>query len=327
MNWKLGAALTAALIGVGTVPAWDEPKPNASTSDAAPNTASSVVAPTMRDDQPRDMSGLHNVVAYHDGYYSGSVPEGTEGFDTLATMGVRTIISVDGAVPDVEKARARGMRYIHLPIGYNGFDDTRKLELARATRDAMKNGAVYVHCHHGKHRSAGAAGTAAASIGWSSAEDMVKRMKVSGTSPGYKGLYGCTLTATALPADVIDAVPANFPEISRPVGFVRGMVETDEVFDHLKLIEKAGWSVPPSHPDLVPAAEAERMVELFRAMIVDDRVKREPAEFAAMMNQTRTHAQSLVVLLRANDRDLGKLSGAFTQLTATCTDCHARFRD
>ena len=114
--------------------------------------------PTLKDSKPRNYHGLHNVVAFFDGYLSGSAPEGDIGFEELERMGVKTIISVDGAVPAVERAKARGMRYIHLPIGYNGFDEKRRLELVRATRDAMKDGPVYLHCHHGKHRSAGRGG-------------------------------------------------------------------------------------------------------------------------------------------------------------------------
>jgi hypothetical protein len=69
--------------------------------------AARVQPPALVDDRPRDYPGLHNVVAYHDGFYSGSVPEGDAGFDTIAGMGVRTIISVDGAEPDVVRAAAR----------------------------------------------------------------------------------------------------------------------------------------------------------------------------------------------------------------------------
>src|SRR5690606_22513376 len=143
------------------------------------------------------------------------------GFRSLERLGVKTIISVDGAAPDVEAARARGMRYIHLPIGYDGIDHEQKLRLARAARDAMAQGPVYVHCHHGKHRSAAAAGTIAATLGWASSEAMIERMRVSGTSPNYAGLYACTSTAVALPADLIDRVPADFPSVSMPRGIVK----------------------------------------------------------------------------------------------------------
>jgi len=84
-----------------------------------------IALPAMTNTKPLDFPGIHNAVTYHQGFVSGSVPEGNAGFETLSAMGVRTIISVDGAEPQVEKAAAQGMRYTHLPIGYNGFDDQK----------------------------------------------------------------------------------------------------------------------------------------------------------------------------------------------------------
>ena len=285
-----------------------------------------IVLPTMEDLEPKNFPGLHNVVAYGSGYFSGSVPDGCIGFQSLAATGVKTIISVDGAIPDIENAKRLGLRYIHLPIGYNGFDEQRKLELVRASRDAMKEGPVYVHCHHGKHRSAAAAATVAVSLGWSTPGEMVQRMKVSGTSPSYKGLYGCAATASPLPQATIDALSGDFSEISKPVGFVKGMVEMDEVHDHLKLIDNAGWDVPENHPDLVPAAEAERMVELMRAMLADERTKKESSEFGKLMNEGYAQAQAMVVQL-TTEPNRKVLSDLLQSLTKTCTDCHASFRD
>jgi len=101
--------------------------------------------PSMLETKPVDLPGIHNAVAYHDGFISGSSPDEDAGIDTLAAMGIKTIITVDGAKPDVAKAAARGIRYIHLPFGYNGFDEARKLKLTRATRDALAQGPVYIH--------------------------------------------------------------------------------------------------------------------------------------------------------------------------------------
>ena len=120
----------------------------------------------------------------------------------VATEQDRAILRAESnalsAARTLDKAKARGMRYIHLPIGYNGFDEARKLELVRATRDSMATGPVYLHCHHGKHRSAGAAGTVAVSLAWLTTDQAVERMKVSGTAPNYKGLYACTSHAVVL---------------------------------------------------------------------------------------------------------------------------------
>src|SRR5690606_18255679 len=51
---------------------------------------------------------------------SGGQPKGDAAFSQLAEMGVKTIVSVDGAKPDLELAKKHGLRYVHIPIGYDG---------------------------------------------------------------------------------------------------------------------------------------------------------------------------------------------------------------
>ncbi len=286
-----------------------------------------IAMPTIAEAKPQNLPGVHNVVAYHEGFVSGSQPEGDAGLDTLAAMGVKTIISVDGAEPEVEKASARGMRYIHLPISYNGIEESRGLELTRATRDAMKDGPVYIHCHHGKHRSAGAAAMVAANLGWATPEQGVSRMKVSGTAANYTGLYACAQNAKPLPASVIDAVPADFPSVSKPSGFVQGMVDVDLAYDHLKEIEKAGWRTPATSPDLVPAAEAGRLADLYRLLQETGYAKRRPAEFTDMLRDASSKAKALEDLLAAGERDALKMSAQFKLVAASCKDCHVKYRD
>jgi len=291
------------------------------------STPPALALPSPTETKPRDYPGIHNAVAFHNGFVSGSVPEGEAAFDALAAMGVKTIISVDGAIPEVSLAESRGMRYIHLPISYNGFDEKRTLELSRAVRDAIATGPVYLHCHHGKHRSAGAAGTVAVSLGWATPESMIERMKVSGTAPNYKGLYACTRDAKPLSAEVLDAVPADFPSISRPSNFVQGMVDIDLAFEHLKLIEKAGWNTPPDHPDLVPAAEAGRLTELFRHLKDGAYVQRKPQDFGAWMQSSHEQAQLIEDQLASSQPDREKIAAAFKQLSASCKECHSAYRD
>src|SRR5882757_8959774 len=96
-----------------------------------------------------EKDGLHNVYRINDKLFSGSSPEGEEGFRSLKEMGVLTVISVDGAKPDVARARKFGLRYVHIPIGYDGISRPQTLRLAKAVRDLP--GSVYLHCHHGKH--------------------------------------------------------------------------------------------------------------------------------------------------------------------------------
>ena len=334
-------ALAACVAVAAASPA--SPDGSAKRAGEAAQTAPSI--PTLADDAPRDYPGIHNVVAFADGFYSGSVPEGDAGFDSLVALGVKTVISVDGAIPEVDKAKARGMRYVHLPIGYDGFDDARKGQLVRAVRDLAKP--IYLHCHHGKHRSAGAAGTVGVSLGWITNDVAIARMKVSGTAEGYKGLWACTAKAAPMMAAAIDAARADFPEVTKPDSMTAAMVTIDEVFDRLKIVEKNAWVVPKDHPDLAPAADAGKLADLYRlldgdthlAALADDAAR---TDFRALLAAGSERADALETMLAAGaPKSTGvaesdeaaivehrkKLSAAMKQITANCKDCHVKYRD
>jgi Cytochrome C' len=319
--WRLALAAVAGL-GASCASQQLATKPCA-VAQAVP----SIPLPRVDETKPRDYPGIHNAVAFHPGFVSGSAPDSDAGFDTLAAMGVKTIISVDGAEPDVARASARGIRYIHLPIGYNGFDEDRKLQLVRATRDGMADGPVFIHCHHGKHRSAGAAATIAASLGWESPETGVERMRVSGTAPDYTGLFTCARNAVPLMALAIDGVSPDFPSVWKPSSFVKGMVEIDEAIEHLKTIEAAGWVTPAHHPDLIPAAEAGRLADLHRILAQSDHSKRQRADFVALMLEANRRAQALEDSLTNGVSEAATLSAQFGTINASCKDCHAKYRD
>ncbi|MFM7262067.1 MAG: hypothetical protein ACKO3W_15885, partial [bacterium] len=65
---------------------------------APPRAPEPAVMPAPSAVAPVDFPGIHNLVAYGDGLVSGSAPEGDEGLDSLAKLGFKTIISVDGAI-------------------------------------------------------------------------------------------------------------------------------------------------------------------------------------------------------------------------------------
>lgn len=321
-----GLALSLALIACATREHAQSPQASAAPSSAASPAIAPITPPSLSAPAPVTLPGLHNVVAYHDHYYSGGVPESPAAFDTLKSMGIKTVISVDGAVPDVQSAEARGIRYIHLPIGYNGFDDQRRLELARATRDALADGPVYIHCHHGKHRSAAAAAAAVTALGYMSADDAIARMKVSGTSPNYTGLYACVASTTALDLTTLNSVSADFPSVSKPADFVQAMLDLDEMLDHLSQIKNANWKAPSDHPDLVPAAEAGRLADTLRILAESNRVKLEKPGFAQALLDDSAKAQRLEDFILAS-ADPATLSDQLKVVAASCKDCHAKYRD
>lgn len=284
-----------------------------------------IPTPTLADNRPVHLQGLHNIVAYADGLYSGGAPEGVDGFESLRELGIKTIISVDGAQPDVDAAKARGMRYVHLPIGYNGMDKDRTLEIARAVKELP--GPIYVHCHHGKHRSAGATGAAAVTLGYMTNAEATQRMKVSGTSPHYVGLYECVAIASIADHQEILAASNAFPERWKTTGLVRSMVEIDEAFEHLKRIEAAGWKSPARHPDLVPVAEAGYLADLLRNLKDDERCRAKPGEFMDWMMAASNDAGRIEAELLRENPSMDTLRGHWVRLSASCVQCHAKYRD
>ena len=270
-------------------------------------------------DPPRELPGLHNVVSYtgsgSEAFYSGSAPEGDAGFDALVKLGIKTVISVDGATPDLARAKARGLRMVHLPIGYDGFDDARKAELVRAVRDLPKP--IYLHCHHGKHRSASAAGAVAVSLGWMTNEAAAARMKVSGTGVGSRGLW------SPMDAATIDAARGDFPEQTKPESLVASMVAIDEALDSIQLAVAATDSAKRG----ASAADAAKIADLLRILEKDESVERmaKSVDFRALLRASSTQAGALEKLL--GEGSSAGVPDAVGRLRESCKDCHVKHRD
>lgn len=273
---------------------------------------------------PIDAAPLHNVLRVSDRLISGSMPEDDAGFDTLAAMGVKTIISVDGATPDVARAHARGMRYVHVPVGYDGIDAAPAHTLARAARDLP--GPIYVHCHHGKHRGPAACGLIAIELGEMKPEDGDAFLRRAGASPDYPGLFASVAEAAPLSPAELDATAAEFPEIAPRPAFVKAMSQAQDTFDHLTEIRDAGWSVPAQHPDLVPAAEAARLESLLRGLFDDPKTARHPADFRKLLTKAQAAAATFEGALTSG-QPRENLSALLAALGDSCRTCHVAYRN
>ena len=274
-------------------------------------------------ENPSGYPGLHNVVEYADGVYSGSAPGGSAGFESLEALGIRSIISVDGAAPDAALARARGMRYVHLPIGYGGMDGTRRLEIARALKDLP--GPTYVHCHHGKHRSAGALGAGLVTLGILTPDEARAKMSVSGTSPHYTGLHACVASARIATPEELASVSGSFPEVRPPSALVQTMVDIEAAHDRLLEVEKAGWMTPPEHPDVVPAAEAGLLADLQRNIDPRELTSR-GADFERRIEEGWKLAEDLEGGI-VDGLPAKELSARLDAVNRSCKGCHVAHRD
>jgi len=273
--------------------------------------------------KPIEISGIHNAFRVSGKVYSGSQPEDNAAFAALARLGVKTIVSVDGGKPDVELARQNGLRYVHLPIGYDGVPTNRVAELAKLT--AMFSGPFFVHCHHGLHRGpAAVAIICEASEGWTTnrAETW---MREAGTADDYPGLYRAAREFKAPTAAQLAAIK-ELPEVSRTSSLVESMVVIDEHFSWLKQSQKAGWKTPPGQADISPVNEATILWEQFREMArLDDTAKR-PEDYRAKLKDAEVAADALRNLLR-RPADNAALDAAFKQSTQTCAGCHKKYRN
>lgn len=272
---------------------------------------------------PGAAGGLKNVFRLPGGVFSGPGPHAPYDFEALARLGVRTIISVDAAPPDVDAARAAGLRYVHLPIGYDGVDPGRRLELARAVRDLPRP--VYLHCHHGVHRGPAAAACALVTLDWLDPVEAEQFLRQAGTSPHYAGLYQAVRTARPASPAELHAAPAEFPERAAVNDLAAGMAAIDETIDRLKAIQAAGWGPPPDHPDLVPSAEATLLAEGFRELSRLEESATRPPEFREQLRAAEKQAWALVRAIDTGDRSAA--ADHLAGLIRRCTACHRQFRD
>lgn len=320
MKPRKSKRLCFALVGVlgiaGASTLWGESGQPVQNEQAADSRA---VNPVER----LDAKSLPNVVRLHPRVLSGGQPDGTAGFAELHELGVKTVVSVDGMKPDVETAKKYGIRYVHLPHSYDGIPKERVAELAKVLRDLP--GPVYVHCHHGKHRSPAAAATGCVAAGLIPASVSRSILEFSGTSEHYEGLYDAAEAARPLDASLLDAMSADFPEVAELPAMAEAMVAIEHSHARMQAVAAAGWKVPPKHPDVEPAHEALLLRELYTELLRTDDVRDRPKPFRDSLRASEQAGIELEAALRANDPAKAKI--ALDRISANCTACHNDYRD
>lgn len=272
---------------------------------------------------------LPNAIRIHERVISGGRPDGEAAFEELRSLGVKTIISVDGSQPDLQLSAKYEMRYVHLPHGYNGIPDTRAAELAKAVRHF--EGPIYIHCHHGLHRSPTAAAVACVSNGMMDPMAASKLLKFAGTSENYRGLYQSVANARRLDNQFLDALTADFPKIAELPPLAEAMVELERTFDHLKRLSAVDWKSLDDHPDLHPDHEALMLWEHFTELLRMESVAKKPAAFRLLLEQSESDSRTLERLLRDRMTNIAigstEIDELFKRLSTNCAACHRVYRD
>ena len=283
------------------------------------------ISPT--ESKPASFKGLKHVVAFQDDLLSGSKPVGKFGMRSLERLNVKTIICVDGVAPDIEQARQHNIKTIHIPLKYNSPSKEQILDLTAAFKMGRNNGNVYLHCHHGKHRSAAAAAIISIALGLSTQEEMKGRMEVAETSPHYKGLWKAIEEQEAIDISNVLENMKSFPEAVIPNGMVEQMVTIDDAMERLLLVKQSGWVVPRSHPDLAPAADAGLIAEVLRSIQLNPNEAVSEADFTSQVINAVHQASGLEEALKIKKMNAKTLNQYFDHVEQSCIKCHRIFRD
>jgi protein tyrosine phosphatase (PTP) superfamily phosphohydrolase (DUF442 family) len=289
--------------------------------------ASKVELPTSKGS---DGHGLHNVFRLSDRVISGSEPEGETAFAELASMGVKTIVSVDGKAPDVELATKHGMRYVHVPVEYKGLTEEQVAELVKTYREC--DGPFYTHCFHGKHRGPAAAAIGRLALDGISREQAIAEMRQwCGTAPEYEGLYRDVAMRTIPTVAQSRALEFDFPPQRGFTGFRAGMIDISRRDDALKNLAARDWKPDPAHPDLDALNEATKLAQNFEVSSKMSEVAGEPQEFHDDLAKSIALANELVTQLRAvRDGDAMQLDASkksYASLARSCSACHTVYRN
>lgn len=272
-----------------------------------------------------ESSQLPNLIQMHANVFSGGQPSGDAAFDELQRLGVRTLISVDGALPDVALAHKHGMRYVHLPHGYNGISDSRAVELAKAVKSLP--GPLYIHCHHGKHRSPAAASVACILAGLVPAEQGSGILKLAGTDTHYVGLYTSVERARQVPASELETLFVEFRS-QVPLGpLADAMIDLEHTADNIAMLARNGWEAPEGHPELNLEHEALLMREHYQELLRRNITLEPNDSFRQALRQSHEIAISLERLSHLEIKPSARLDQAWQKVVADCRNCHQLFRD
>lgn len=278
------------------------------------------------------VAGLPNAHQINAKLLFGGQPDARAGWSSLKALGVKTVISVDGVMPDVTSARASGIRYVHLPHGYDGIPENRVVELASAVQ--RLKGPIYIHCHHGTHRSPAAAAVACVAAGLLSPETGEQILRTAGTSVRYAGLYDVVRTTRPLDSGALNSSAVRFTESVPPPPIVRLMAELERTVDRLDMIAASGWESDPLRPKSGPQHEAlmlkEHLTEFHRVIVEENTNVRREQGFSEQSAIARRRASALAALLvkaPKSPQELADADSAFAAVKANCAECHRRYRD
>lgn len=277
--------------------------------------AAGVILPQLFGDDPpatpAPITGIENLRQVTPRILCGSQPESAESFAELARRGIKAVVTVDGAKPDIAAAHKSGLRYVHIPIRYGKIDPQQRADLVEAVKTA--GGPVYIHCHHGKHRGPAAAAYCGMAIGELTKDQGLELLNAAGTLRDYTGLWDAIrqFEAPKIPA-------GQLVEVAKVEPIVAAMVRIDHHWTGLAKKLKAGpVEDAESREELLHLTEEFR--ELPRTVVTDDE------SLKKQMQQAQAAAEAVLKAVQSN-ASAADLKSATERMAQRCADCHAAHR-
>ncbi|MDA0668146.1 MAG: hypothetical protein O3A95_09810 [Planctomycetota bacterium] len=247
--------------------------------------------------------------------YSGAQPHTAAAFASLKELGIKTVVSVDGARPNIEAAALEGLQYIHIPIGYDAISESAGDAFAKVMAEAELP--VYFHCHHGRQRGPAGAAIALRASTHCDATTALAVLEAAGTSAKYSGLWRDVEGWMAPRPGKLTAELVSIQELPT---FTVKMADLDRTWDRIKLLRKADWE----SVSLIP--ETQLLLQQLQ-----DSAGQIPAEYIqdqklhSGLEEVIGFAERLQRAAEALDKDL--LEESYSDLRASCNDCHADYRN
>jgi len=133
------------------------------------------------------VEGVNNVYRLSPRIITGGQPNGEAGFAELQKLGVKTIVSVTDVTPDEEAAKKYGMKYVHVPMDYEGISPEQREKILGAATETSEP--VYIHCNSGRNRGATAAAICLIGVEGKSNEEAILWMRTRGVDEEKQELY------------------------------------------------------------------------------------------------------------------------------------------
>ncbi len=264
---------------------------------------------------------LANVVRLHPDVISGSRPAGPIAFRELKQLGVKTIISVDGPRPDRRRAKRLGLRYVHMPQGYDGIESLQIQRLAKGIHELP--GPIYVHCHHGRHRAPAAAVAACIALGYMSPTEGARALRFAGASKKYSGLYDSVRRARQLDVETIELLETDFEESVAPplmVEFMTKMEARVERLEHTRFGTNTGQLPEARHGTLL-------LTELLTELARTPAAQRRGDRFMERLRNSESSARRLYEILTSEPADMPTAKESLRRIRADCVACHVDHRN